>query len=251
MSIFKLLLSNLFFSTSLSIKVYSCKNLKPLLLLKTSNKFSTIGITMTSNNNIPYVFNTKNEKNSSFIVSIASTIETQDIVQVSNNAYVADQFFKKPEYYDRFTFQNVQDMIATSDSVFIVARENNEVCGSIYLHWEKTDSDLLVGKFSAVAVHSKYQKRGLGKLLVSSAEEYVLELAKSNTEIEGVDIKAVPIRNVAIQMGVISLRQDLFPWYESQGYATIEVLPWDAEIQRITREGYEHLHLVLMRKALQ
>lgn len=50
-------------------------------------------------------------------------------------------------------------------------------------------------------------------------------------------------------MGVINQREDLFPWYEMQGYKTIGKLPHDEELARIVKDGVD-IYCVLMRKQL-
>jgi hypothetical protein len=52
-------------------------------------------------------------------------------------------------------------------------------------------------------------------------------------------------------MGVINLREDLFPWYKNQGFEIGEVMPWDAELARIVEKGYEHVSLIQMSKTLR
>lgn len=53
-------------------------------------------------------------------------------------------------------------------------------------------------------------------------------------------------------MGVINKREDLFPWYQKQGYEILyEIRPNDEEILRITREDMQNdICCVLMQKKL-
>jgi ribosomal protein S18 acetylase RimI-like enzyme len=164
-----------------------------------------------------------------------------EIVSCTNDAYIADQFFKKPEYHDRFTGDDVRGMIQAENSVFIVAKDSldGNVCGSIYLQWS-SEGGHIVGKFSAVAVRGASQQRGLGKLLVRSAEKFILD--KASAELRGT--------TADLTMGVINLREDLFPWYRKQGFHEEGEMPWDAELARIIKEGYEHVCLIKMRKKL-
>ena len=68
----------------------------------------------------------------------ASLSDSSDIVAVTNDAFMADAFFKKPEYHLRFDLPTVQQMIQSPDSVFLVAKHNetNEILGSMFLHWD-------------------------------------------------------------------------------------------------------------------
>jgi hypothetical protein len=53
-----------------------------------------------------------------------------------------------------------------------------------------------------------------------------------------------------MEMGVINVRQDLFPWYESQGYITgTEIHPNDAELTRVIIPGLD-VFCILMNKSL-
>ncbi len=89
---------------------------------------------------------------------------------------------------------------------------------------------------------TKYGNRGIGKLLVKSAENHLLSLQEHTTDIE--------IKRIVMEMGVINQRTDLFPWYEKQGYATIGPLPHDQELARIVLEGMD-VYCVLMQKVIR
>lgn len=200
-----------------------------------------------------------------YTTRFATSIDVESIVSCTNDAYVADKFFKKTDYHNRFTSQDVIEMISSPNSAFIVAENcsdpNKAICGSLYLQWEHkaTESDLarmkVIGKFSAVAVSGSSQKKGIGHLLIQSAEATVLRLAKNESD----KVIAVSENDIAstsssvsaeITMGVINVREDLFPWYQSQGFSIEDQMPWDAELSRIVLEGYEHVSLIRMRKKL-
>ena len=102
-----------------------------------------------------------------------------NIVAVTNEAFMADTFFKKPEFHLRFTEESATNMISSKDSVFILATapktsdgdetEAEEVIGSCFIHVFietlvniRSDSHIekdivqtickATGKFSAVSV---------------------------------------------------------------------------------------------------
>jgi hypothetical protein len=55
---------------------------------------------------------------------------------------------------------------------------------------------------------------------------------------------------VVMEMGVINMREDLFPWYEKQDYKVIgDIRPNGEEIERIKLEEMD-ICCVLMRKEL-
>jgi poly-gamma-glutamate capsule biosynthesis protein CapA/YwtB (metallophosphatase superfamily) len=79
-----------------------------------------------------------------FHISVAGIADVAAIVDIGNDAFMADVFFKKPEFHLRFTAERVVEMIDTPHSVFLVARkdESSDILGCIYLHWDvHYDSD--------------------------------------------------------------------------------------------------------------
>lgn len=64
---------------------------------------------------------------------VASNDNVEDILTVTNDAYMADAFFKKPEYHLRFDRETVVNMIAAPNGRFILAKSEDGVCGSVYL----------------------------------------------------------------------------------------------------------------------
>jgi hypothetical protein len=64
---------------------------------------------------------------------------TQDIpaiVAISNEAFMADAFFKKPEYIVRFSEDDVIKMFQQENAMFMVANnEENDIVGSLHLTW--------------------------------------------------------------------------------------------------------------------
>ena len=197
------------------------------------------------------------------VMAPATLQDVSSIVACTNDAYIADTFFKKPDYHDRFTEEDVREMINAPDSICIVAHtlKDRSVCGSLYLQWSTETPDgssteiKTVGKFSAVAVLRSNQKRGVGRSLIHAAEEHVMKIAHERVNhynsASSFPRGSSPLGAAAVlMMGVINLREELFPWYESQGFAVGEKMPWDAELSRITKDGYEHVHLIKMQKTL-
>jgi GNAT superfamily N-acetyltransferase len=207
---------------------------------------------------------------------IATEANYDSILSLTNDAFMADAFFKKAEYHLRFDRPTVKSMMAAPNSRFILAAQTNDnskiPCGSLFLHWEVTTTDTetrvrichqvsifyrslqcpvlhiltqVTGKFSAVSVPAQFEKRGIGKALVKAAEEQLMEIAKNEHAIR-------PNSDLAIsmEMGVINQRKDLFPWYEGQGYKLIgEIRPNDAELLRICLDDID-ICCILMRKCL-
>ncbi|XP_012554656.1 uncharacterized protein LOC100212726 [Hydra vulgaris] len=204
---------------------------------------------------------------------IATQNDIDNILRCTNDAFMADAFFKKPEYHHRFTRENVISKMSHKDSVFILARDgmasensNNEVIGSIYLNWiTKTEwvvvdnssipKVTLIGTFSAVSVPSKYGKRGIGKTLVASAENYLLEnvfkvIQHQMSSSVNIINNNNPQFDVVMEIEVVNLRVDLFPWYEKQGYQIVDkIKPNDVEFTVKILDGMD-VFFILMRKKL-
>jgi hypothetical protein len=73
----------------------------------------------------------------------ADSSHAQTVMEVTNDAFMADAFFKKEEYFNRFDFQTVIDMMNSPNSKFLImaATEDNSIVGSIFLHWEVTETE--------------------------------------------------------------------------------------------------------------
>ena len=89
-------------------------------------------------------------------------------------------------------------------------------------------------------------KQGIGGRLVFEAESFVREKADAyfislNNMLER--------RAIIMEMGVVNVRHDLFPWYEKQGYKIIEDIRDDPEFEAIVAEGQD-VFCILMRKIL-
>jgi hypothetical protein len=74
----------------------------------------------------------------------ATPDHSQDIVDVTNDAFLVDAFFKKPEFLDRFSHEDVKRMMAKENSYFFLAVNNEDgaVIGSIYLEVDIVQSEL-------------------------------------------------------------------------------------------------------------
>eukprot|EP00603_Paraphysomonas_imperforata_P014793 CAMPEP_0114449670 /NCGR_PEP_ID=MMETSP0104-20121206/56_1 /TAXON_ID=37642 ORGANISM="Paraphysomonas imperforata, Strain PA2" /NCGR_SAMPLE_ID=MMETSP0104 /ASSEMBLY_ACC=CAM_ASM_000202 /LENGTH=168 /DNA_ID=CAMNT_0001621771 /DNA_START=199 /DNA_END=705 /DNA_ORIENTATION=- len=143
----------------------------------------------------------------------ATLHDVRDVVRISNDAFMADAFFKKPEFIIRFNEDTVRNMISNpaENGVFLVASDDggSSIVGSIHVEpVRRLDSDQggvsrITGGFSAVSVPESHGKRGIGSFLVASAEEYVLSVARQQ-------FADIPTAEVCMQMGVVNVREDLF-----------------------------------------
>ena len=88
---------------------------------------------------------------------VANEDLADQIKECTNDAFLADTFFKKSEYHQRFTINDVKEMINAKDSIFLALFDktiSDEIIGSIYLHWIIT-SNLIDGEnYIEVSKHS-------------------------------------------------------------------------------------------------
>ena len=92
---------------------------------------------------------------------------------------------------------SLQQMISKENAVILkFCNEDNAIEGSVYL--EKKNNKMYLGMLT---VSPMLQAKGIGKKLLFTAEEYAREQNCS-----------------AMQMTVISVRNELINWYERHGY---------------------------------
>jgi hypothetical protein len=73
------------------------------------------------------------------------------MLEVMNDAFMVDAFFKKPEHRIRFTLERIAAILQGNNSLFLIAKnESNEILGSIQLEYEieEVESDVVVRPFS-------------------------------------------------------------------------------------------------------
>jgi ribosomal protein S18 acetylase RimI-like enzyme len=102
----------------------------------------------------------------------------------------------------------LQHMIADPNAVILKYTSDNMIIGCVYL--EKKEKNLYLGMLS---VSPDVQAQGIGKKLLKAAEAHA---AKTNCN--------------AIEMTVISARNELIAWYERNGYyKTGATMPFHTE----------------------
>ena len=73
-------------------------------------------------------------------VRVATDADIDAILALTNDAFMADAFFKKEEYHLRFDEPTVKEMMQDNHSCFLIAQQQiNDAetpCGSIFFHWD-------------------------------------------------------------------------------------------------------------------
>jgi predicted N-acetyltransferase YhbS len=96
----------------------------------------------------------------------------------------------------RTSENSLREMMERPDAVILVAEEENEMKGCVYL--EKQDDALYLGMLT---VRPSLQGRGLGAQLIDAAEE-----------------RATQIGCKKISMTVITIREELIAYYKRKGF---------------------------------
>ena len=140
---------------------------------------------------------------SPYKITPAVPAEMPSLVKLVNSAYRGDAarqgWTHEADLIEGNSRTNEKDLLSlVSDpqSVILLCKIANALAGSVYL--KRQGSDLYLGMLS-VAPH--LQGKGIGKLLLTAAEDYAREQGCG-----------------AIKMTVISVRSELIAWYGKYGY---------------------------------
>lgn len=98
----------------------------------------------------------------------------------------------------RISIEQMRERIQEPDSVVLVADDEGSLVGCVHLDQAGGD----VCEVGMLSVHVDAQGRGLGGRLLSAAEAY----ARDEMRVE------------RVVLFVLTVREELFPWYERRGY---------------------------------
>eukprot|EP00667_Euglena_gracilis_P003261 EG_transcript_3272 len=161
-------------------------------------------------------------------IRAASAEELSTVVNVVNEAFMANAFFKKEGYRDRTSIDKAKSWV-NGDHIYLVAvDEHRVILGAIAVEWDNTTA---VGEVGQLSVQADQRQRGIGKLLVKAAEDWVKQRAGD--------------RPFTVQMPLLSVRPDLFPYYQKQGYSAGERIPYP---NKEALDGSRDVELIMYRK---
>lgn len=154
-------------------------------------------------------------------IRLASAVDVAEIVRVTNRAYVVEQFCLRGDRTDtadvaarmragRFLAIDVPGQVGTLSSLAYLSIEADR------------------GYLGTLSVDPAFQGQGLAKALVLAVEERCRQ--------EGCRF---------LDISVVNLRKDLFPFYLRLGFAPVAILPFPRP-----EKALRPLHLVQMTKAL-
>ncbi len=140
------------------------------------------------------------------ILEPATTKHVGAICELINLAYRGDNGWTRETEFisgNRATINEVNYYLSDQNAHLFIAKDQHEIISCICV--ELNDNDAHIGFF---AVHPKMQGRGIGKIILTQAENY-----------------AVNNLNVTkLSMAVVSQRSELIAYYERRGYQRTGVI---------------------------
>lgn len=156
---------------------------------------------------LKYFYNVVNNEH----ISVSNKKDILSLVELVNKAYrninANTGWTTEADLFEgsRATDESLKHLLDHPHGVILKYTKDNNIIGCVYL--QKQDEKMYLGVLS---VDPEFQDNGIGKALLSAAEEYALK-HKCNT----------------ITMTVISIRRELVEWYKRRGYyPTGEVKPF-------------------------
>jgi GNAT superfamily N-acetyltransferase len=154
---------------------------------------------------------------------VARPSDVPGLTRVINHAYAVEHFFVEGQ---RTSEAAIAETIADTAAVFLVVDDPanpDDIAGAVYVEIRQKR-----GYFAMLAVDPRCQGCGLGRILVTAAEDYCRAAGCTFMDIEGVN-----------------LRSELPAFYAKFGYAPYATAPF-RQAERLSRPA----HLVLMTKPL-
>jgi len=154
-------------------------------------------------------------------IRLAGSSDIAEIVRVTNIAYEVEQFCLSG---DRTDSADIRELMGKGQFLVVPHAEiPSTVIASVYMSFSNGR-----GYLGILSVDPQYQGQGIAKVLVSAVEE--------NCRREGCGF---------LDINVVNLRNELFPYYSKLGFVPSAVLPFPRPAKAL-----QPLHLIQMTKAL-
>ncbi len=153
------------------------------------------------------------------VVREADASEAGALVGLINRAFEVERFFL---HGDRTNLEGVTELFAKGH--FLVAENRSGLAGCVYI--EKRGVQAYLGLLS---IEPRLQRRGLGLRLTAAAEDFARSLG-----CEAMDLR------------IVSVREELPAFYQRAGYMEIRTEPFPAEA-----DPQIPCHFVVMSKSLR
>jgi predicted N-acetyltransferase YhbS len=148
----------------------------------------------------------------------ATEADIPALVPLVNRAFEIEKFFSGA---DRTDADEMLRMM--KDGTYLVSEDEQGVAGCVYVKINGS-----AGYFGMLAVDPNRQKSGLGGKLIAAAEDFARKRGCS-----------------AMEITVVNIRPELFPYYRKLGY--VDVGP-EGRRAVLKREPLINYHLIRMRK---
>lgn len=144
-----------------------------------------------------------------------------------NSAYAVERFFVDGERIETAELGGLAErghFLVLDASTPQSIGASREIAAAIHV---RIDDDGQSGAIGLLSVAPAWQGQGLGRRLVAVAEALCTALGCAS-----------------VQLQIVNLRQELGPWYRSQGYRDVGTAPYDH------RPATQPCHFIRMRKSL-
>jgi GNAT superfamily N-acetyltransferase len=157
----------------------------------------------------------------SISIRLAGNSDVEEIVRVTNAAYAVEQFCLSG---DRTDSADIRSLMEKGRFLVVPHAETpSTLIASVYMSYSNGR-----GYLGILSVDPQYQGHGIAKALVSAVEDHCRR--------EGCGF---------LDINVVNLRNELFPYYSQLGFAPSAVLPFPRPAKAL-----QPLHLIQMTKAL-
>eukprot|EP00747_Dinoflagellata_sp_TGD_P068869 gnl/TRDRNA2_/TRDRNA2_155894_c0_seq2.p1 gnl/TRDRNA2_/TRDRNA2_155894_c0~~gnl/TRDRNA2_/TRDRNA2_155894_c0_seq2.p1 ORF type:complete len:399 (-),score=47.65 gnl/TRDRNA2_/TRDRNA2_155894_c0_seq2:116-1312(-) len=191
------------------------------------------------------------------VIRSATSSDAQEVTDLVNSAFMADAWFKKPEYVERLTVDGTRAMLEDGSlegrAVAILVAEEQELgsragwpikikissklIGAVRLDMPVTSaarsvtniaaaetqnaslvSPAFEAEFGMLSVPTEFGGRGIGSRLVNAAEQFLYKSVKSMMLNSDMTTSN---RILRIILPVVNERKDLFDFYSKRGYQSM------------------------------
>ncbi len=142
------------------------------------------------------------------MIRAATPDDAPELVRLINLAYRVEDFFVRG---DRVNLEGVLERMHRPGGKFLVVEDEASRLPIATLFLEPHAHQ---GYFGLLAVHPEHQGRGLARLIITAAEEHFRR--------EGF---------AEMMIDVVTLRTELFPFYEALGYEPRHLIPLDGRVE--------------------
>jgi N-acetylglutamate synthase-like GNAT family acetyltransferase len=173
------------------------------------------------------------EYGKNWIVRSAVIGDAAFLAETINEAFLADAYFKKEQYHLRTNVNEVTRIIEKKEEdekefLVYVDAQTGTPQGCVQVNLEKKSGEVH-GHFGMLSVPDRFQKQGVGSILVDAVHKYFQS-------------KSVKV----IEMPVIDSRVDLVAWYSKRGFQAVDKV--DFSYPEILKDGMQVKFIIFQKR---